>query len=275
MSFIRRILMPIYEPSDRRLVGLDHCLWLAKAFGAGLLVAAIVRRDRFVHVGLGPPPTVAPTLNQDGLERFRVRLTETAERLARAAREAGLETEVVTTTGPFPDDILGLTRQCDLLVESAIHRRAALERLFDGKDLYTDTPCPILMTKGKPFAISPVLLVYDGRTRSNRALRWLTQLVKAYGETVLHVLVMAHDVDEREQLSREVRQYGEAHRIPVEVDGIPEKGALRRAMDLSRELQANTVGIPMYAFRSPLRLRFSGINMKLLAGFDASALLFA
>jgi ElaB/YqjD/DUF883 family membrane-anchored ribosome-binding protein len=272
---IANILVPIYECRDA-YPAYDYALWLAKMFQSHLLVAAVVRKRPFIRVGMGGPVgMVVAAVDEKGLERFRVTLTGTADRLVSSAKAFGLHAESIVTDDPFPDVITVLTRQCDLLVESRLHRHAFLERkLLDERDIYTDPCCPILVTKGEPFAMAPVLLIYSQTQQANRGLRWFTRLVEKDGSSNLSVLTLFRKEEERDRLLREVVAFTKAHGVNIQVDAVMAKDGFFRAVELARKLRPGIVAMPMHAFPRPLRLRIHGIDMKALNDIQASVLLF-
>lgn len=93
MSHIARILVPIHECRDE-YASLDHALWLASSYGASLLVAGAVDRQRFVTMLGAPPPGPSGVLENKALDEFRARLLRAIEGLG----------EVVTAGHGCPEE---------------------------------------------------------------------------------------------------------------------------------------------------------------------------
>ena len=275
MSQIGRIVVPIYEPRETDPAH-DHARWLADRFRSRLLVAGIARRDHFTQVRLAAyPGAMDAAVNEEGYRDCKERLAEAASGLARAAKKDGIRSESTVVEGPFPGSVVALTRQSDLLVESELHRNVFYERLFDSVDLYSDTCCPILMTRGEPFSISRAILLYNGSGAANRGLRWLMRLAREHDLEDLGVLWTCQSPKEGDLLSQEVQAYAQSHGVNVWTRAATKGEAFHRTVALARELQPGLVAIPMYAFPRPLRLRFHGIDAKALKEIQASVLLFA
>lgn len=275
ISEIGRILFPIYD-LDEPNPGLDHAIWMAKKFGAHLLIVAVVRREPFIRpvLGGGPAGPVAPALAERELERFRKRLNALAQKLAQAAETAGIETEARGVEEPFEEEVAALTRTCDLVIESRLHRYSIWGRLFGKKDVYTESQCPILVSKGAPFRLSPLLLVYNESKQANAALRRITRMLKKGRIKEVHVIVSAWTDDERTRLIREVTEYTRAHSVSLRTISVEASEALEKVVDISAEIEPGLVAMSAYSFDRPFRLRLKGLDEKALNRIQSSVLLF-
>jgi len=274
MSHIARILVPIHDCRDE-YPSLDHALWLASSYGASLLVAGAVDRQRFVTMLGAPPPGPSGVLENKALDEFRACLLEAIEGLVARAKQLGITVERTVIEKRYPEGLVRLTRQCDIMVEWELHRRTLVERkLFPESDIYTDACCPILVTKSEPSALSPPLLLYSRSEQANRGLRWLTQLVYSTESPHLRVLVLFRGDEEEDVLSREVDAFTTAHGVEAEIEAVPYHDGFLKAIELAKELRPGTVAMPTYSFARPLRLRMQGIDEQALQEIPASVLLF-
>lgn len=192
---------------------------------------------------MGGPPASVGAFDEKILAKFRSALTETADRLVASAREQGLDAQTVVTSDPLPDAVIALTQQCDLLVESEMHRETFLVRLLDRKDVYTDSYCPIMIPKGEPCVMSKALLVYNQTKQANNALRWLTLLAENRRIRELSVLVICHNDDECNWLASGVTQFAKAHSVNLHVETVLEKDAFGRTVDLATFWRTSKVGV--------------------------------
>jgi len=272
---VRRILLPIYRLRDT-CPAFDSAVQIARMFEAGLLIAAVVDRRSYTVLA-GAPPAAGPVVAVDKkrLEVFRADLTRWVIELAGRAKVMGVQAETLTTVGSGPEEVVKLSRQCDLIVDYEPVRRAFLERkLFGAKDVYTDSACPILLTGNGSLAGEPVLLVYNRSKQANRALRWITLFAESVRTTDLQALTIFRNEKERERLPREVISLATAHGLNVQVEAVPAKVGFDRAVELVRKLRPSFVAMPTYVFSRPLRLRLGGIDRQALKDLRTPVLLF-
>jgi len=294
---IRRILLPVYgrqedhpalghavwlaEQFDAGLLiaedhpAFGHALWLAEQFDAELLIAAIVDQSKFMKTIAGPTEGMLSYMDRDALDAFTQNALREVDALVKQATARGRSAAAAPSPCSFPEGVTELTRQCDIVVESKLHRSPLLSRkLLDTCDLYEDASCPILVSRGEPFKTEPILLIYTTSPAANRALRWVTRLGE-HIELHAHVLVMHDQEDKRERLREEVMGFTGAHGIRVEMSVAHPADGFRTAIDVAKGLTPAFLALPTYAFRRPLRLRVQGIDAKALGQFDCSVLLFA
>ncbi len=207
----------------------------------------------------------------------RAELTRQIRFLAEQANELGVQAETTAVVGSASDEVVQLSRCCDLIIETEFHRRPFWEtRLLGRADIYKDAACPILVARGEPFANGRILLIYSRSQRANRALRWVARLADGGGWTPdLHALVVFRNKKERERVLREVVSLAAAHGLTVGVETVPAKVAFFKAVELGRALRVNLVAMPAHGFPRPLRLRLHGIDREALEDLEASVLLFA
>lgn len=274
MSHIARILVPIHGCRDE-YPSLDHALWLASNYGASLLIAGAVDTQRFITMVGAPPPGPSGVLENKALDEFRARLRGAIEGLVARTRQLGITVEHTLVERQYPEGLVRLTRQCDIMVEWELHRRTLAERkLFPESDIYTDACCPILITKGEPFALVPTLLLYSRSEEANRGLRWLTRLAEATEAPHLRVLILFRGDEEEDVLSQEVDAFTTAHGVEAEIETVPYHDGFLKAIELAKELRPGSVAMPTYSFARPLRLRIQGIDEQALQEIPASVLLF-
>ena len=265
-------MIPIYERGDEH-PAFDHAVSVAKTFKSRLLVVAVIRKRRFFQDPGGPPAMIVG-IDEENFSKFRSALRETADRLVTSARKQGLDAQTVVTSEYVPDAVIALTQQCDLVVESEMHRETFFGRLLDLKDIYTDSHCPIMIPKGEPSAMSRALLVYDRTKQANKALRWLTLLAENARIRDLSILVICRDDEERNRLPKGVSAFAKAHGVDVHVESVMGTDAFRRTIDVVRIQRMDIVAIATYTFRRPFRLGMLGIDMKALNDIGVSVLLF-
>ena len=296
MSAIAKILVPIYECRDN-YPAYEHALWLAKTFGAALLIVGVVDKVKFVRLIPTPPAGLGAILDDKAVKEFHSELNRKTDALTEQAIQLGISADNMMMD---PEALIDGTRQCDIMVESRLHRRTFFARkLFGKRDIYTDACCPILVTKGEPFTMTRVLLIYNQTEQANRGLRWLIRLFMFFrdyclakkqvnaedtGILNLRVLVLWRNDQERERLLSEVDAFAKAHSVDVQLDAVAAKDgfcgktkssvAFCRTVELVKKLQPSIVAMPMYTFSRPLRLRINGIDMKALNDIQASVLLF-
>ena len=275
-TLVRRILVPLYRVRDT-YPAFDRALQVAQMFEAGLLIAAVVDKGSFTVLG-GAPAAGGPVVATDRkhLALSRAELTRQIRFLAEQANELGVQAETTAVVGSASDEVVQLSRRCDLIVECELHRPPFLERvLFRTKDPYTHASCPVLVARGEAFVTKRVLLVYNRTEQANRALRWVALLAKTEAHTDLHALVIFRNEKERERLPREVVSLAAARGLDVQAEAVPANIAFERAIDSARAFRPSLVAMPTYAFSRPLRLRLQGINRQALEDLEASVLLFA
>lgn len=272
MKEIATIMIPIYERGEEH-PAFEHAVSLAKTFKSRLLVTAVIRKRRFFQ-NPGGPPAMIGGIDEESLSKFRSALTEIADRLVRSAREQGLHAQTVVTSNYVSDAVIALTQQCDLLVESEMHREAFFERLLNRKDIYTDSHCPIMIPMGEPSPISHALLLYNQTKQANNALRWLTLLAENGRIRGLSILVICHNDEECNWLPKSVTAFVKAHGLDVHVESVMETDAFRRTIDEVRKHRMDIVAIATYTFHRPFRLGMLGIDMKALNDIQTSVLLF-
>ena len=272
MKEIATIMIPIYERGEEH-PAFEHAVSLAKTFESCLLVTAVIRRRRFFQ-NPGGPPAMVGGIDEKSLSKFRFTLTETADHLVASARKQGLDAQTIVVSNRLPDAVIALTQQCDLLVESKMHREAFFERLLDRKDIYTDSHCPIMVPKGEPSGIRKALLVYNRTKQANNALRWLIPLAENGKIRDLSVLTVYRSEEERNWLSRNVSAFAKVHGVDVHVGSVMETDAFRRTIDVVRKQRIDIVALATYTFHRPFRLGMLGIDMMALNDIDTSVLLF-
>jgi hypothetical protein len=176
MSGITKILVPIYECRNA-YPAYEHTLWLAKNFGATLLLVGAVDKWKLVRLIPTPPSGLGAILDDKAVVRFRSELSPKTDALADQAIRRGIDADNMLVDKLYPEALIDLTRQCDLMVESRLHRRTFWARkLFGERDIYTDACCPVLVSKGRPFTIAKALLIYSRTKKANLSLRWLKTL---------------------------------------------------------------------------------------------------
>ena len=270
---IKRVLLPLYEREEDS-PAFDHALWLAERFDAELLITTAVDKSRFMNVAAGYAEAAVWAVDRHALRAFVSQIRSAAGELI--ARATARERLASATPQPcsFPDGLTALTRQCDILVESKLHRNPFLSRkLLDKSDLYTDASCPILIARGEPSELCRPLLVYTRSSAANRALRWVVRLAEHTGARI-HVLVLHDEQPAREGLREEVANYCHAHSLEVGRCVITAAERFQAAVGLSRGLRPGVVALPVHAFKRPLRLRVQGLDEKALNQLECSALLF-
>lgn len=273
MSEIANILVPIYEYHDN-YPAYEHALWLAKTFDAALLIVGVIDKGKFVRVISAHPPSLGgAALDTKAFEKFRSELKGKTDALANQAIQLGINADNMVMDKFYPDALVDLTRRYDIMIESRLHRRAFFARIGE-KDIYTDSCCPILVTRGEPYKMTPALLIYNKTEGANQALRWFIYLAERDVTLNLRVLVLWRNDKERERLLREVKAFAKAHSVDVRIDDVPAKGGFRRTVELTERLWLGIVAMPTYAFPRPLRLRIHGIDMRALNEIQASVLLF-
>jgi len=274
-TLVRRILVPVYRARDT-YPAFDRALQMAQIFEAGLLIAAVADKRAFTVLG-GAPAAGVPVVATDRkrLALFRTELTRQTRFLAEQANELGVQAETTAVVGAASDELVRLSRQCDLIVECELHRPPFLERmLFRTKDPYTHASCPVLVARGEAFVTKRVLLVYNRTEQANRALRWVALLAKTEANTDLQALVIFRNEKERKRLPREVVSLATARGLNVQIEAVPAKVGFDRAVELVRKLSPGLVAMPTYASSRPLRLRLQGIDRQALEDLQASVLLF-
>jgi len=270
---IRRILLPVYGTQDDR-TAFDHAVRLAERFGAELLVAPIVDKGEFMDAVGGPSEGATCYLDRGALDAFTQEVRREARALAEEAAARGRTSIVAPSPSAFPDDLIHLTRQCDLLVESEMHRRPLLARkLLECSDLYTDAMCPILLSHGQPFQMELVMLVYTASDAASRALNWLTELGE-HTELSLHAVVMDSGQAVRERLQQEVLAKAKAHGVRAQVREAAPGAALSSVATVAGELMPGLIALPMHTFRRPLRLWLAGIDQRAVDQLGSSVVLF-
>jgi nucleotide-binding universal stress UspA family protein len=274
MSEIAKILVPIYECRDF-YPAYEHALWLAKNFGAALFIVGVVDKGQFIRLIPTPPSGLGAILEDKAVERFRSELKRKTDALADQAIRCGIDADNLLVDKPYPEAIIELTRQCDLMVESRLHRRTFVARkLFGERDIYTDACCPILVSKGRPFTMTQALLIYSHTKKANLSLRWLVRLAENTGRLNLRVLVLWRNEQEQARLINEVDALTKACNGYVRIDAVNAKDGFGRTVELVKKLQPSIVAMPTYIFSHLLRLRIHGIDMKSLNELQASVLLF-
>ncbi|NQT50686.1 hypothetical protein HQ576_01475 [bacterium] len=270
---IKRILLPVYErEGDRPSFG--HALWLAEQFQAEILIAGVVDESRFMRTMAGPTEGMLAYRDRDALNACTQRVLREADALVEQAIAQGRSAARAPSTCSFPDGLTELTRQCDILVESRLHRNPVLSRkLLDRCDLYSDASCPILVSRGAPFEIDPILLIYTASGAANRALAWVTELAE-HIKLRVHALVLDDDEAVRARLTQEVAGLATAHGLEWETSEVAAAEGFRRAVRAADTLAPAFIALPTHAFKHPLRLRLQGIDEKALEQLACSVLAF-
>ena len=276
-TLVRRILLPAYVVRDA-YPAFERAVVVGRKFDAALLIAAIVDQGAglvLCSAPVGPGAAIA-AVDKKSLAAFRTELGRRVSELADRAADLGVQSEATTTVGSAPDEVVQLSRCCDLIIETEFHRRPFWEtRLLGRADIYKDAACPILVARGEPFANGRILLIYSRSQRANRALRWVARLADGGGWTPdLHALVVFRNKKERQRLLREVVSVAAAHGLTVGVDTVSARVAFYKAVELGRALGVNLVAMPAHGFPRPLRLRLHGIDREALEDLRASVLLF-
>lgn len=202
-------------------------------------------------------------------------LSRAAAELVQSAEIQGLQAHAELAEGLFPRSVIGLTRQCDLLIESSLHRQPFMIRLLENTDLYTDSCCPILITQGDTSAVVPRLLVYNATRQANAALRWVMALAANRADgPVPRVLVIWRDENERGKLVQEAHAVADAYGATAPMEAVAANTAIARTVELARELQPGIVALPLRPFPRSLRRWASAIDAQLLSALGTSVLLF-
>lgn len=270
---IKRILLPVYGHEEHR-PAFDHALWLAEQFDAEILVAGIVDESSFMKTMAGPTEGMLAYMDRDALNASTQRVLREADALVEQAIAQGRSAASAPSTCSFPDGLTELTRQCDILVESRLHRNPVLSRkLLDRCDLYSDASCPILVSRGARLEIDPILLIYTASGAANRALIWVTELAE-HIKLRVHALVVHDDEAVRGRLRQEVVGLATAHGLEWETSEVAAAEGFRRAVRTAETLAPAFVALPTHAFKHPLRLRLQGIDEKALEQLACSLLLF-
>jgi len=274
MNPIARILVPIYECRET-YPAYEYATWLARTLKSDLLLAPVVKGQRLVLPCIGGPAADgAVCVDVKGIGERQAQLEETGARLAGLAEEQGIQAKSLPSKKIFDETVVTLSRQCDLLVDSRIHRRTVIERLLDYRDIYTDTCCPILVTGARNFSLNSTVLVYDGSKQASRALRWLFALAEHSRLKTLRVLVVSRKEVGRQVMSKEVKALAGTHNACVEIESAAKRNGCRKTAELAKELEASIVAMPAYAFPGRFGFRRVGMESNTLAGMDASLLLF-
>ena len=270
---IKRILLPVYGNEEHR-PALAHALWLAEQCDAEVLVAGVVDESRFMRAMAGPTEGMLAYKDHDALNACTQKVLREVDALVEQAAAQGRSAASTPSTCSFPDRLTELTRQCDLLVESRLHRNPVLSRkLLDRCDTYSDACCPILLSRGAPFEIDPILLIYTASEAANRALTWVVELAE-HIDLRVHALVLDDDEAVRGRLTHEVASLAAAHGLEWHTSEARAAEALRRAVCAAKTLTPAFIALPTYAFKHPLRLRVQGIDEKALEQLACSVLAF-
>lgn len=137
-------------------------------------------------------------------------------------------------------------------------------RLFDNADLYADSGCPILITKGEPFALAPSLVVHNGTKPANRALRWALRIHREMEDSPTpRLAVIWRDERERSSLVQEAHVLADTNGVAVQIEAVPARDGLSRVFQLAKELHPGVVAMPTRPFPRPLRLHMVGIDARL------------
>ena len=125
-TLVRRILVPLYRVRDT-YPAFDRALQVAQMFEAGLLIAAVVDKGSFTVLG-GAPAAGGPVVATDRkhLALSRAELTRQIRFLAEQANELGVQAETTAVVGSASDEVVQLSRYCDLIIETEFHRRPLL-----------------------------------------------------------------------------------------------------------------------------------------------------
>lgn len=272
MSRICRILLPIYERRDT-YPSLDHALSLAKRSQSRVLFAAIAGKSRFIRT-VAAAGAAAGVVDEDQWTASCTQIERETSRLARRAQELGLCAECVTIGEPCEERLVALTRQMDLVVECTPHRANVTQRLLGDTDLYQGACCPVLVSGGQDFALSPTLLIYNTTARANRALRWLTALAEDGHIPDMHILALYRRRVDRGKVHDELASFASSHSLAIETEMVEVDRGFRRAVEKAHELRAGVVALPSFGFKKPLRLRLQGIDAKALHELGCSGLVF-
>lgn len=280
-TMIKSIMVAVHR-SPAAEVAMALAAQHARAADARLTALYVEDPGRFVYVPLltaatspilGEPPSVAPLPPEQLLaEEARQEAEERDLRVTftRVCTKQGFAGQFSIKQGQVDELLLESARRVDLTVMGYDRGNTAGENLLER--LLRESIRPVLVVAEGARTSGPILIAYDGRHPSQRAISAAAALVAAGAYPSVGVATVTSEPDEAQPLQEEARAYLEPYttrikplvRVGDVVEGI---------LSAAKELKAGCIA--MGAFSAPaMQILLTGsITRQVLAGSPCPVLL--
>lgn len=216
---LRRILVGL-DASPHSIAAMEAAAQLAEVFRAkleglfvedeNLLRAADLPFSREVH----PHPVTTQSMSTTQLEQqLKQQAWRAREALESVARGSGLEYSFRVTRGRVTTELIKAAADVDLLTLGKASAASCSRRKLGStaQHILTEAPASVMVLHSEVRRGRAMLAYYDGSDQAKAALQLCAQLARRMTETVLIVLLPAHESEQHQRLRTEIQEHlGEA-----------------------------------------------------------------
>jgi nucleotide-binding universal stress UspA family protein len=244
---VKTILVPT-DFSETGLLALEHATYMAKLFGARLLLLHVVEVADTTFDIYNP---ASPVRSLNDIQAIvNQRLFELA---AKIKKESGIHAETICSTGRTAHEIADLAKErgADLIIMGT-HGASGFEEYFIGSNAHktvTIAPCPVItvQTHIKTPGFRTIVLPIDDTLHSRQKVDTAVTLAKKYGAH-LHILGLMPSTDKVDRnkfdikldaVEEVVKQAG----VPYTRKVVEDRNVAAKAMDYSNYVGADLIVI--------------------------------